>query len=572
MKKYLKQINRLLKIDEQVINNILQGGTYLLETRTGWGKTTLGVILSLILAYEGYRVLFYTRTNTEISEVYMKFKQYINKFPNTFTPIILPLLGKEFYCPYTELDIYKSPYRLCENLRRTKACILYKKYQSINPRSIIPDIIRSEHLEDVVLNILEHNACPYYTIKSLISSANIIIGTYYFLFNQPHYLQLKPFKYAIIVDEAHNLPEYYTNMHILTVPEKCIIEILEEIENRGLNQHKKLIDLYYRTLNKKDRSNMLDILSSIIYITQENPYILDNLTCDNQDFISSLTSIYPKHVLLAKKVRRIDNTIFLEFAYTKDSIRNILTYSFLNLFLSATLSPRFLYIRFLKRISNLNKITYINDIAPQTKGEIELIFISGFSSRYKERSRIIVEQIAEGIFHILKLYGNSIIFTVSKEYLYKILNETQFFSTIEIIDDIELFIQKIKLGLDKIGLILTYRSRYSEGINILRNIKVRNIILTGLPVPPPSPRINFLVNISYGYRDRNSAYKYGYLHPALTSTIQSIGRVIKEETQDLKIFIFEDRLKELLLSKMTPKWFRNMILIKTINYNDLKGY
>jgi len=83
--------------------------------------------------------------------------------------------------------------------------------------------------------------------------------------------------------------------------------------------------------------------------------------------------------------------------------------------------------------------------------------------------------------------------------------------------------------------------KLSEGVDYPDNI-LNSLVCVGLPMPPPSARQDALIEYYTKKFDRNKAWKYASLQPAVNSILQALGRPIRKKEDRAIIVLLEKRL------------------------------
>jgi len=556
------------------IKNMLKGGTYLLELPTGAGKTSLAIILSIISAkYLQKKVLFYTRTHRQIDEIYKRTLLLTDYF-NGRSILVTPVLGKEILCPMAHIYGTPDPYELCSQLRSEGSCRLFNKFMSMS--FLRKDLSETLDLSEMIEKVLSIGVCPYYFINSLIPSSNIILSTYFHLFNLPQYLSISPFNYVIVIDEFHNIPIFYSNYRFFHIPQNILEYLLDNISKLDISIPDYGIQLVYRYIKCKDTCKLTgenvnifsSVLSNIFY--HLNDIINREKLSLDETLLDILIDIFP---IIYKKIRKIiiKNGYIYFISYPIEKLlKNLFTSSFLNLFISATLSPNILYSRFIKRIFGIETSKFINSIRifeDYTPPILNMFFIKGFSSKYPLRNKSLFENLANIATKIILKYGSSIIFTPSKDFAHALKTELD---KLVLINKLNILVLEnigdfYKSSQQNVVIILSQRSKFSEGVNIFRDIKINNVIIVGITIPSPSVDVENVVRLSYGYTSKKYILKYGYIHQGLLYLVQSIGRIISGKKKTINIFVLEDRLRNYLNSSLLPDWFKKLIITKELS-------
>ena len=94
--------------------------------------------------------------------------------------------------------------------------------------------------------------------------------------------------------------------------------------------------------------------------------------------------------------------------------------------------------------------------------------------------------------------------------------------------------------------------KLSEGVDYSDNV-LSALVCVGLPLPPPSARQDALLEYYTKKFDRNRAWKYASLQPAVNSILQALGRPIRKKEDRAIIVLLEKRLLENRVSRCMPE-------------------
>ena len=94
--------------------------------------------------------------------------------------------------------------------------------------------------------------------------------------------------------------------------------------------------------------------------------------------------------------------------------------------------------------------------------------------------------------------------------------------------------------------------KLSEGVDYSDNV-LDALVCVGLPLPPPSARQDALLEYYSKKFDRNRAWKYASLQPAVNSILQALGRPIRKKEDRAIIVLLEKRLLENRVSRCMPE-------------------
>lgn len=213
-----------------LINDAVESRSHLvLESGTGSGKTVCALAPTLRYAFENdKRVLYLTRTNSQQKQVIFELRK-INSKKKIFG---LGIQGRHQMCPLITQDpmlAKGSPDELSKVCSKKKVEVLKAISSGSTPRSCrfyakvcTEDIsILGNWAKDALPTVEESNArcveggfCPYEVNKSLVRDALLVTAPYIYFFNR--FIRTRILEWMgcelddiiLIVDEAHNLPDY----------------------------------------------------------------------------------------------------------------------------------------------------------------------------------------------------------------------------------------------------------------------------------------------------------------------------------------------------------------------------
>ena len=94
--------------------------------------------------------------------------------------------------------------------------------------------------------------------------------------------------------------------------------------------------------------------------------------------------------------------------------------------------------------------------------------------------------------------------------------------------------------------------KLSEGVDYSDNV-LNALVCVGLPLPPPSTRQDALLEYYSKKFDRNRAWKYASLQPAVNSILQALGRPIRKKGDRAIIVLLEKRILENRVRRCMPE-------------------
>ena len=97
--------------------------------------------------------------------------------------------------------------------------------------------------------------------------------------------------------------------------------------------------------------------------------------------------------------------------------------------------------------------------------------------------------------------------------------------------------------------------KLSEGVDYSDNV-LDSLVCIGLPLPPPSSKQDSLIDYFTKKFDRNRAWKYASLQPAVNSILQALGRPIRKKEDRAIIVLLENRILERRVSDCMPSMMK----------------
>jgi DNA excision repair protein ERCC-2 len=219
-----------------------------LESGTGTGKTVCSLCGVLDSLPPGGRLLYLTRTNSQQTQV-MRELRSIRERRSVFG---MGLQGRKSTCPLVRSDPElrmgnpEELSRLCgERKKRTLAdseggCSYYKETISVDFHEI-------EHhckenlptVEEFVDYCERRKLCPYELMKELVREAEVLTAPYAYFFvpfirrSLLDWMNVDLGNLVVIVDEAHNLPDYAREIMSITLSERTLQSVHREVDEYG---------------------------------------------------------------------------------------------------------------------------------------------------------------------------------------------------------------------------------------------------------------------------------------------------------------------------------------------------
>jgi DNA excision repair protein ERCC-2 len=560
---------------------------FVFEAPTGTGKTI--VILAPVLEFalkNHKKVVYVTRTNSQQIQV-LKEARALRKYLDFKA---FPLQGRNNYCMLaTEGELKEGGAEelslICENLKKkvlknnSKACEYYYNFIKDNGKKLIE--FQDSTLataEEVVDHAKLLKVCPYETMKVALRNSDLVVASYPYFF-EPfirakilEWLQCDIKDIILIVDEAHNVPDFareerslalsirilqrfdseiveYGEFNYKNIKSSEFSEIVKEAMNRlgsdllsgneeatiiGSEFEEMLMDLskknsvvireYLKELKKfgeEIRRKKLDsdkLPRSYIYSTAS--FLLDWFDEDSDDMI--------------KLISDSDDLKLEIYSLDPTPITSAVENTYVSIHMSGTLKPIDEY------IANIfTELVPVKKVYPSpfSSENLKIKYIEDITTKYDvmEKDNAELKKIRIYIKDILSASKkNSVVFFPSYRVLDKMLKIGLDIPGNLYLDTKELkqkdFVRLVNLFKKKGGTFVTViGSRFSEGLDFPEG-ELELVIIVGIPYPKPTVKQRALEE----YYTKKFGKEFGYLYtvkaPATRKMLQAIGRMIRSET------------------------------------------
>lgn len=262
-------------IIDSIISTIKSRNHIVLESPTGSGKTFTSLAATLPFVFKkGMRIVYCVRTNSQQKQVIHELQQF-RSAGNDLTAVAVQ--GREALCPQQKSDneLKKSNWseksKICKSLKMQSkmgeaGCPFYSKL--LRGSNNLVETWSSEILtaEDFAKKAEDSGICPYELNKLLIKDAQVVIAPYVYFFEEfirkymLGWMGTSIDKVIVIVDEAHNLPDWARS----AASEALSLESI----NRAVNEAK---DYGYLLADGRDPVSFLNLVeASIEQLSEEH--------------------------------------------------------------------------------------------------------------------------------------------------------------------------------------------------------------------------------------------------------------------------------------------------------------
>jgi len=225
------------KIADIIRETVENGVSAVIESGTGTGKTVVSMTgaLRAVLGTDK-KIVYLTRTKSQQKQIIQEARAISRKRPIVCIGVqgrsvsTCPMMSKD---PENATGTSEELSRLCSEYKKDdgtgKPCVYYENIGRMDLQEIL-GFVRDVHPEpeEFFEYCLRNDICPYETVKHLIQHADIVAAPYSFIF-MPHirdrfleWAGTPLSKMVMIVDEAHNLPDYLREVMTLEYSMKAM--------------------------------------------------------------------------------------------------------------------------------------------------------------------------------------------------------------------------------------------------------------------------------------------------------------------------------------------------------------
>ncbi len=561
------------------IENVLEsGGHIVINAPTGFGKTICALYPAVKYAIShGKKVLYLVRTNSQEHKVVEEAQKMGVK--------IAPLQGRNKMCPLVHGDEElkrgdpEELYLLCTKLRKAvekgdeDACIYYANYLKKRAMIKIENPIVAEEIYDIAVR---NGICPYEVLKDLVESSVVVVAPYIYFFVPfirnmlLERMKVSPRDIILIVDEAHNLPDFARELRsdslsmesINRMERECVehgnplilnntcsdvAEFLKESiyrladmdEEEGLVAEylweEELAELLGIGINsiKRLAMNLIEIGTMIREKKAEKRKLPRSYIYHAGTFMYLWQESYRYEFLHI--VKRADNPSLEIYCLDPSDSTEIMRNVYASISMSGTLDTE-IY----KNLVNLPDNTVMRKYpSPFPAENLRVVYLEDVTTKYEEVDENI-PKIARYIDEIASIGRNTLVLFPSYNVMGKVLSHLK---TDGIVDDRnmkqKILFERIESFRKEGGTIFSvFGGRISEGMDFPGE-ELEIVVIAGIPYPKPTSKIKMLEKY-YDYKFGNG-WEYAFRNPAKIKMLQAIGRLIRTPTDRGIVIILDKR-------------------------------
>ncbi len=234
---------------DTIASSVRSRGHLVLESGTGTGKTVCALTGALGPAIEqGKKVLYLTRTNSQQRQVMLELREINGKKPL----LGVGIQGRQSTCPLIQRDpelrggTPEELSKLCAEKKsrsmqgKEGGCRFYDATIS-TPFQEVEEYCRKylPTVEEFAQYCDGRGLCPHELAKDLLPSAEVVTAPYAYFFmpfirnNLLDWMNVPIESLVVIVDEAHNLPEYAREIRSVALSRRLLDLVAKEVDEHG---------------------------------------------------------------------------------------------------------------------------------------------------------------------------------------------------------------------------------------------------------------------------------------------------------------------------------------------------
>lgn len=600
-----------------LVSKVVASGSHAaIESGTGTGKTVCSLCGALQSLPPGGKLLYLTRTNSQQRQAMLELRA-ISEKQRVFG---MGLQGRASTCPMMRTDPElrqgnpEELSRLCsEKKRRTLAeekggCGYYRNtieedFQEIESYCVenLPTV------EEFVSFCERQKLCPYELMKDLVEKAVVVTAPYAYFFvpfirrSLLQWMNVDMGDLVVIVDEAHNLPDYAREIMSITLSERALESVYREVDEYGdpeVMVGTSIVDIAdaVRAALSAAVEEYLIEEDGLIPPTFLEEYLMDRFDVTSRSLRSAFRALM-MHGEIIREKRKEDGRLprsyiyslgaFLEAWQEMDEAQyvrlvvggdnaalrsycldplfacSILHQCRASVHMSGTLEPLEEYINSVGLPDGTSAGIFPSPFPPENR---KIFYTPHLTTKYEEltRNEEMIEELESQVVMIVNVLNrNSVVFFPSHALMKRFIRdgvlgkirrevyiEERGMSQTDLMDMVEEFREERDNGA---VLFAVMGGRISEGLDFPdRDLEVA--ILVGLPFPKPTARQRALLH--YYEMKFGRGWEYTVKAPAWRRMVQSIGRLIRNET---------DRGAAIILDRRAAQFSSKLEMVETEN-------
>lgn len=585
------------EIARAVYEAVSEGRIELVEYPTGAGKTVAVLIGALEAALEAGRVVLYlARTKSQAQAPFRELRRLIRRGVRIRLSFFR---NKREMCALrgAELLEYEEFLSQCKFLRERGLCRYYERALRVSPRAAELLMAHSPTPLDFIESCKRAGLCPYEVARALARRADVIIGTYRYLFDDktresflpPLGLELSDV--VVVIDEAHNLPGGLSEIYSASVSEATVRAARREVreylrgpELEALARMLASLQAYMRRA-KRARSPVLsphDFVAHVAVPPEAEELVNKVLVAKYlregtmRSYVlrvySLIKSVYGRREGYVLYAEREDGSVRLchRCVLPAPTSSKLFEAVCACVMMSGTLPPSDYLALMLglprERVSELR-------LPSPFPADNRLVVVSReVTTRYSERTERMFRRLAEYVSAVYEASPPGVVLAVFPSY--DLMKSVRPYLSAEgvMVERQDTKIEDVERAVRSLGksLVLAVAGgKVVEGVEFTREGRslVRAVVVVGMPYPEPDVPTKFLedvLSIKLGSRER--AWDMTFLVPAVTRVRQAAGRAIRSRGDRAVIVVLDRRFEDRRVAELSPDLSQSAVVV-----DDLGG-
>lgn len=564
-------------LSAQVYRNMRQGQQQIIEAPTGSGKT-LG---TLFPAVKGLSLglsdrIFYLSAKISGQKSAVAAIEQLDHHNKRLRYAVISAKQSTCFNPGTPCDP-----QLCEFARG---------YYDKEPAAI-EQSWQLQHFDRAAIEDLAkaHQLCPFELSLGLSETADVVIADFNYLFDplvhlRRHFDSSQKLKRSVLVDEAHNLIERGRDMYSAQIDLDCLQKILRGKQKIGTDLKHALTktDQYFQSLSAHILGKPGDLLSPAqgpskqwtsneipAGLVQQLAELLAQMMQEPSNFGPELQQLGLDLFRLHKACDWFDQHCLV---LIEDPEQPSLRLHNLNpaphlqkmakrchsiSYFSATLAPY----HYSKQLLGLNQDHGLDVIpSPYNQQNLKLLSTNYVDTRYQARTRSLPDIVDSLINIISAKSGHYVVYFPSYSYLNKVYQafssahpDTNTFKqeagmsvteTNALIQQLEKNKQQTLLGFATLG------GSLAEAVDLPGKALI-GVIIVSVGLPQLNPQRQHIADY-FANGNNKTGFDYAYLYPGFNRVLQTIGRVIRSETDQGVVCLLDQRYSQSQYQNLFP--------------------
>ena len=533
----------------QAYRDLRDGHQGLYQAATGLGKTA-GVLFPAlkILAENGVKQIWYVTAKISgqrsVQQALERIRQQSPTETMPLRPLILTARERQCFCGNSGLETCQWQTGFYDRLPAAR--LAFQQAENWQANSLL-QLAR------------EFQLCPHQLTRELLPWTDLVIADYNYVFD-PYarlrdYLEQEARHIALLVDEAHNLPERARDMFSTRLPRAALSQAIKACNDPLLQkQLRKVLKLFPANGSE---------LQAEIQHPDHAPAILSQLAeawsdwFGRQQWLVPPAELFDTMMLCLRFAQRLQKwqaedrwltsgetpSPYLEIFCSDPApeLQRLSSAFHSALFFSGSLLPLDFFARCLSTEPFRGHLNLPCPFPPQNQCTLVIPVNTRFENRAASAPQIAA--LIQQVWHCKP--GHYLVSFPSYQYLQTVLEQLQLAApelpllaqqTGTDAATTEDFLQRF-LDNENIALVIAGGS-FAEGLDLPDNL-LQGVIIVGTCMPPPSLQRE-LIRERFE-TDTGRGFDFAYRYPGINRVIQSAGRVIRSETDRGLVILADDR-------------------------------